>query len=70
MLFTAVLREEALVGVTLVGLSLPRASEGHLALPGANLSKYKEIRIETDSPQLLSTWIQMPEANYIPGLSS
>lgn len=71
MLFTAALREEALLGVKPIGLSLPRASEGHVTLHGPHLPKNKKItRNKTDSPQLLSIWIQVPKANYIPGPSS
>lgn len=71
MLFTAALREEALLGVKPIALSLPRASEGHVTLHGPNLPKNKKIRgSKTESPQLLSIWIQVPEAHYIPGLSS
>lgn len=52
MLFTTALREEALLGVKPIGLSLPRASEGHVTLHGPNLSKNKKIRKnKTDSPQ-------------------
>lgn len=70
-LFAAALREEALLGVKAIGLSLPTAPKCHAALRRANVAKSKRIRRnKTDSPPLLSIWIQVSETSYSLGIST